>query len=470
MNFFNFEFLPIRLIQSALLLLSLIILGCGTPPEAIKADYLFENVNVVPLNEEIVLSNQNVAVRDGKIVGILDQSSDVIADERIDGSGRYMMPGLADMHIHVRFDPQTMFNLFLANGVTTIRNMRLGDGDFDHVKLRSDVEAGSMIGPRYLVSGPQLTPELLPDIESVNTMLDRHVEHGYDVIKIHQDLSDDVYNALISGAKEYGLRVVGHFQHQMPLAASLRMGSVAHVEEFLYTSIDGFGKAAGKIDEFLPLYYTHVEKMADPAYRSFIVQEVANSDIYVEATLIIYHMISVWVSDEEFLELEEDELLDYLPEKTREEYLNSNSNPYRQEGFPLSSEHIKSNVEILKDLLFELHEAGVPLLLGTDTFGTLVPGFSLHQELELMVSSGLSAYDALRMGTVNVAAYLGEEGTAGTIEVGKRADFILLEDNPLTDIRHAGNVEGVFTQGRWFSESDLASMLAEAKAQSASAG
>lgn len=460
-----------NLIQRTLLSSLLIICGCWAPPEAIEADYLFENVNVVPLNEEVVLSNQKVAVLGDKIVGIFDQSSEVnvAAGERIDCAGRYMTPGLADMHVHMRFDPQTMFNLFLANGVTTVRNMRLGDGDVDHVKLRSDVEAGRMTGPRYLVSGPQLTPELLPDVEAVKTMLDRHVEQEYDVVKIHQDLSADVYDALIAGAQERGLRVTGHFQHQMPLAASLRMGSVAHVEEFLYTSLDGFGEVAGNLDAFMPIYYAHVERMAGPEYRASIVQEVADSGIYVDATLIVYHMISVWVGDEEFHQLQEDELLAYLPKATREEYLNSDTNPYRQEGFPLSSEHIKSNVEILKELLFELHEAGVPLLLGTDSFGTLVPGFSLHQELKLMVAAGLTPYEALRMGTVNVAAYLDEEDVAGTIEIGKRADFILLEENPLTDIRHAGSVGGVFTRGSWFSEPDLASMLAEARALSASA-
>ena len=459
-----------RPIQSTLLLLLLIVCGCGAPPKTLEADYLFENINIVPLNEEFVLANQKIAVRDSEIVGIFDQSSEVnvVASERVNGSGYYMMPGLTDVHIHLRFDPQTMFNLFLANGVTTVRNMRLDDGDYDHVKLRSDVEAGRMIGPRYMISGPQLTPELLPDVDAVEAMLDRHVEQRYDVIKVHQDLNADVYNALITGAQERKLRVVGHFQHQMPLAASLRMSSAAHVEEFLYTSVDGFGEAAGKIDEFLPLYFAHVERMADPAYRSSIVQKVADSGIYVDATLIIYHMISVWVSDEEFQELKGDELLLYLPKATREEYLNSNTNPYRQEGFPLSSEHIKSNVEILKDLLLELHEAGVPLLLGTDSFGTLVPGFSLHQELELMVSVGMSPYEALRTGTVNVATYLDETEISGTIEIGKRADFILLQENPLTDIRHAGNVRGVFTHGNWYSASDLAKMLAEAKAISAS--
>ena len=119
-------------------------------------------------------------------------------------------------------------------------------------------------------------------------------------------------------------------------------------------------------------------------------------------------------------------------------------------------------------LIRALHEAGVPLLLGTDSFGTLVPGFSIHRELEMMVAAGLTPYEALRTGTVNAAAYLDESDTAGTIEVGKRADFILVEENPLTDIRHVSNVQGVFNQGKWHSEIALARMLAEAKLLSAS--
>ncbi len=446
--------------------------GCTTPQMTVEADYVFENVNVVPLNEEVILPNQTVAVRDGEIVAIVDQSSevDVVAGERIDAAGRYLMPGLADMHIHMRMDPQAMFNLFLANGVTTVSNMRLGDGDgdVDHLQLRADVAAGRMAGPRYLISGPQLTPELLPSADDVAPMLDRHVEQGYDVIKIHQDLSFDVYDALIAGARERGLRVTGHFQHQMPLSQSLRMGAVEHVEEFLYASLVGFGEVAADILEAMPTYYAHVEGMADPEYRAPVVRDVAASGIYVDPTLIIYKMISVWVDDDQLAKVHTDERLAYLPKGTRDLYLDPETNPYRDKDFPLSAEHLESNVEILKALLFELHEAGAPLLLGTDSFGTVVPGFSIHQELELIVAAGLSPYEALRTGTVNVAAYLGETDTAGTLEVGKRADFILLEENPLTDIRHASSVRGVFTQGNWHSESELASMLAEAKALSAS--
>lgn len=444
--------------------------GCIQDEKTVRADFIFENVNVVPLNEEVVLKNRAVAVRDGNIVAITDSSSEtgrisLIADERIDGAGQFLMPGLADMHIHLRLDPQAMFNLFLSNGVTTVFNMRLADGgdDVDHTKIKSEIMERRMNGPRYLISGPQLTPGLLSDVDDVAPMLNKHLKEGYDAIKIHQDLSYEVYDSLIAGAHQYGLRITGHLQHHLPLSESLRMDAIEHLEEFMYTSQEGFGDAVSDYSEFLPIYHDHVKRLADPEYRKPIVSDVAASGIYVDPTLVIYYSVFNWVDDSLFATLHGDENLAYLPEETRDKYLNPKTNPYRTNEFPFSSEHLESNVEILKTLMLELHEAGVPLLLGTDSFGTLVPGFSVHKELELMVEAGLSPYEALCTGTVNVASYLNKTKTEGTIAVGKRADFIILEENPLDDISHTRNVKGVFTQGNWYSYSDLISMLEEAK-------
>ena len=158
--------------------------------------------------------------------------------------------------------------------------------------------------------------------------------------------------------------------------------------------------------------------------------------------------------------------------------MTSETNEYRRDvavvlgkhlgpGVPVDK-HFAQNLELLSTLLLELHKAGVPLLLSTDSFGAAVPGYSAHQELELLVAAGLTPYEALRTGTVNVAAFLGEAETAGTIEVGKRADFILLEQNPLSDVRHAASVKGVFTHGRWISQTGVQDLLAEAKQSTSS--
>ncbi len=462
-------------------LVSLAAISCTTQQATIEADYIFENVYIVPLTKEVVLANKAVAVRNGEIVAILDQSSavDIEAHTRIDAAGKYLMPGLTDMHIHMRMDPQAAFNLFLANGVTTVFNMGLadrnGDVEVDHLQLRADVAAGRIDGPRYLVSGPQLHAEELPTLAEVEPMLDHHVEQGYDVIKVHGPLGNDVYDSLISGARARGLRITGHTQHLRPLSDSLHVDAIEHMEEFVYVSRDSaHGEAAaGSLDNYLKAYFPHAERMSDPAYRDPVVRDVAESGIYVDPTLIIYKYILNYISDDRFADLQSDERLAYLPKRTRDEYMNPETNEYRTGFATVLGEylggqdavvaHTERNIETFSALLFEMHEAGVPLLLGTDLFGAVVPGFSAHQELELMVDAGLTPYQALLTGTVNVAAYLGESDSAGTVEVGKRADFILISDNPLADIGNASDVSGVFSHGKWRPASDLAKMLSEAK-------
>ena len=466
------------------LLATLAVISCAMPQAKIEADYVFENVNIVPLNEEVVLANRVIAVRNGEIVAILGQASagDIVAPTRVDAAGKYLVPGLTDMHIHMRMDPQAAFGLFLANGVTSVFNMGLsdrnGDVEIDHLSLRDDVIAGRIDGPRYFVSGPQLHAEELPTVASVEPTLDHHVEQGYDTIKVHGPLDNTVYDHLIRSARERGLRITGHTQHLRPLSDSLHVNAIEHAEEFLYVSRDpAHGEAAtGSMDNYLRAYFPHSEQMSDPEYRKPVVRELAESGVYVDPTLIIYKYILFYISDDLFAELQLDNHLAYLPKSTRDAYMDADSNGYRT-GFAkvlgeyLGSQesviaHTARNVETLSALVFEMHEAGVPLLLGTDVFGAVVPGFSVHQELELMVDAGLTPFEALQTGTVNAAAYLGETETAGTVEVGKRADFFLVPNNPLGDIGNAADIKGVFSNGKWRAASDLANMLDAVIAQS----
>ena len=269
------------------------LLGCSAS-RSIEADYVFENVNVIPMNEETVLENRAVAVLDGKIVAIVAQSesAQLNTDQRIDATGRYLMPGLADMHVHVRWAPQAVFNLFLANGITTVVNMGLDDGagSIDHLALRESINAGRMAGPRYLISGPQLHAEQLATLDQVTATLDRHVQKKFEVLKVHGDLKQEIYDALIQGARERKIRVTGHAQHLMPLSESLRMDSIEHIEEFLYVSRnESFGKAAaGSLENFLQAYSTNLELMEKQEHRAAIVRDVAEADIFVAPSLIIY--------------------------------------------------------------------------------------------------------------------------------------------------------------------------------------
>lgn len=461
--------------------------GCSRATAPIEADIVVDNVNVVPMSEEIVLESQSVAVRDGIIIAIVGEaeSAQIIANERIDGQGAYLLPGLSDMHVHLRMEPQDFFDLNLANGITTVFNMGLGDGGgaYDHLALRADIAAGKLDGPRYLVSGPQLEASGLESVADVEAALDDHAERGYDTIKVHGDLAPAVYDALVDGAHARGFRITGHGQHMMPLAQTLRLDAVEHLEEFLYTSRDDrFGKAAaGSVDNYLGAYTENITRLEDPVYRALIVADVAASGVYWAPTLIIYTMLPIYVTDKTFEVLQSDPRLDYLPARTRTSTLDWKLNEYRAGLAPLFrtylekigddstlEAHFGRNIDILSTLLIELHDAGVPQLLGSDAFGALVPGFAPHQELELLVGAGLSPYEALLTATVNAAAYLGEASSAGTVEVGKRADFILVAANPLADVGNAAQVRGVFTHSKWHSGPELEARLAQVKAHSVS--
>lgn len=419
-------------------------------------DVIVEHVNVITMKDTNILFDRAVVVNQGKIVKILMQkdANKIKAKQRIDGKNRYLMPGLADMHVHVRWDPQKMFNLFLANGVTTVANMWLKDGGYDHLALRNKINNKEMLGPRYLVSGLHLEGDFPASLQEVDRLLDDHVARKIDFVKVHGDLSPEIYNTIITGAKKRGLKVVGHAQHKMPLKNSLVLNSLEHIEEFLYTAPDEL-TAKQLADDFLPTYRKNVQKLMDKDYRKKIVDEVAASGIYLDPTLIVYKMVGVWQSDEHLAELKHDPDLSYLSAEVRDFWLSPATNPYQEEGFPITKSEVDKNLQVMLLLTKEFHDRGVPLLSGTDTFGTLVPGISLQDELQLLVDAGLSPFEALRCSTVNVAAYLGESKNAGTIEVGKRADFILLDKNPLSDIHNSRSVEGVFIQGQWLTRDSL---------------
>jgi hypothetical protein len=454
--------------------------GCVHASTLQDADFVFEHVTVIPMTKKIVQPNMSVVVRNGEIIAIVEarKSGRYRSAKHIDGGGKFLMPGLSDMHVHLRMPPQDFFDLNLASGVTSVFNMGIGDGGgtIDHLALRASIAAGTIDGPRYLVSGPQIESNSIKSIDDVDSIFKEHEEHHYDAIKIHGDLSPEIYNALITGARQKGFRVTGHGQHMMPLAQTLRMDCVEHVEELLYISRDAtLGQEAkfgveenGNIHNFLTAYYHNLSRLEDPTYRAKVVKEVAESGKYWDPTLIIYSMIPIYVSDDSFAALAADPRLVYLPDSTRRESLDKEKNEYRAGLVPVFSTFLKSvgdhssvqdhfdhNMKTLLTLIKELHDAGVPLLVGSDAFGALVPGFAQHQEMELFVKAGLTPYEALEAATVNPAKYLGEYDNAGTIEVGKRADFILLGANPLDTIQNAADVRGVFTHGKWYSTEDL---------------
>ena len=412
----------------------------------------FRDISVIPMDTERVLPHQTVLVRNGKIVdlgpaGSVHTPSGSIV---IDGRGKFLIPGLADMHIHFqpsRTDNELMLRLFLANGITTVLNMY---GTRDDLALRSDVAAEHVLGPTIFTSGPFISnaPHPPPSPDEVEAVVIRQKQAGYDLIKIHGDFSREGYRRLFEVARREGLRVAGHAPRNLGIQPMLEehQDMVAHVEEYIYAYFSyGLDNPAVPAD-------------ADEKIR-WLASATARAGTWVTPTLTAYKGISRQVTDINAV-LDRPEVALLSPSLTHD--WRPPRNPYLR--FPRNDELTNGLNRLLERTTKAFQEAGVPLLAGTDTpIPCVVPGFSLQDELEELVGAGLHPFDALRASTANagkfLGSFLGRQDTFGLIKVGMRADLILLDANPLTDIRNSRKIAGVMVRGRWIGREELVQLL-----------
>jgi imidazolonepropionase-like amidohydrolase len=376
----------------------------------------FVDVNVVPMDTERVLERHTVLVRDGRIAAVGQEAAVPDDAVRIDGRGRYLMPGLADMHAHNWYEEEHL--MFLANGVTTIRNMW---GTPMQQQWRREIEAGTRLGPTLHTSGPILdgTPAVWPQstivttVEAARKAVHRIKAEGYPSLKVYNSLRADVYEALVAEARTLGLRVVGHVPRAVGLEGVLaaKQDSIEHVEGYLDLPVDR---------------------------RQSFAERTAALGVWNCPTLVVYWSHLRWD------ELPQRPEMKYVPVPMRDTWkaMTKRRPDARHE------KRLRRLREASRAVTQALHAAGARLLLGTDC-GTpyIVAGWSVHRELELLVEAGLTPYEALRAGTVSAAAYLRDD--FGTVQVGKRADLVLVEANPLADVKHAARRVGVMVRGRW---------------------
>jgi imidazolonepropionase-like amidohydrolase len=401
---------------------------------------VFMNVNVVPMNREGVLERQRVLVRDGRIVAIgAGDSVEIPANaRRIEAAGRYLIPGLTDAHVHLLSTNE--FALYLANGVTTVFNL---NGRPAHLLWKKQVAAGELLGPTIFTAGP--TFDRAHTAEEAVHMVDEQAGSGYDAVKIYNQVSKAEYPALIAEAKRKNLLLMGHVAREPDFGMTLAAGqSIAHLEEFTYTYFN-----PQHDDDNSHIVYDE-NKIPD------VVRDTAKSGVYVIATLFTYRDIVEQATNlPEFLKSPE---LKYVAPWTLEG-LQPAANRYYH--FPEKSHaQLRTSLAFQRKLVKALADGGVPLLSGTDSTDIgPVAGFSLHDELQEFVNDGLTPYQALQTATLNAARYFRQNSEFGTIEVGKRADFVMVGGNPLKDISYTRKIEGVMVRGRWLREDELASKL-----------
>jgi imidazolonepropionase-like amidohydrolase len=403
------------------------------------------NVNVVPMTSETVQAAQTVIVRDGLIaaIGNVDETPIPEGTTLVDGTDRYLMPGLGEMHAHVPgVDSANLdrdFSLFVANGVTTVRGML---GQQSHLALRQALLDGEVFGPRLITSGPSLNGRSVTGVADARRQVREQAAAGYDFIKIHPGLSAEEFRAIAATANEIDIPFAGHVPVAAGLAEALKlnMASVDHLDGYFVALLPVDSHRSGGYGGFFDVMLAG--ELEQQRIDQLAAATAAAGTWNVATQVLVENRISD-VSVDDLLNRPESK---FMSQATLQRWADSKQQTISERGFDRDVAALA--IELRRRLIRALHEAGAGLLLGSDAPQVFnVPGFSLHRELEVLVASGLTPFEALQTGTTAVAKFLGTN--TGAVEVGKAADLILVDDNPLENIKNAGRIHGVVLRGQW---------------------
>ena len=422
-----------------------------------STSFAIVGANVIPMDEERVLENQTVIVTDGVIQSISDAATTVVPGylTRIDGNGRYLMPGLADLHIHLRHEDELVN--YLAWGVTTI--MHLG-GSIETgrqlLEYKREIKNSSRLGPniytteRTFDGDPALSSRAhsLGNAEDARRAVKNLKADGFDIIKIYNEISLPVFQAIVDEADKQGLAIVGHIPRSFDALTSLGGGqdAIAHTEELFFTYFEGPRSTENMQREYQP----DLSKL--PALIEVLVEN--NVAVMPDLSFTFTDMI-MWDD------------LDILWNDPEFPYLQPGIGSMWQAGNINRRDNIENFVireqwkyTLMQKLTVEFQEADILQVIATDaSVPGLFPGKAAHRELTELVKAGLSNFDALAIGNKNagefVRRYIDEDVRVGQIRPGYRADLVLLDDNPLEDVRNARSVSAVAVNGRFTDKSEL---------------
>jgi Amidohydrolase family len=425
--------------------------------------YAFVDVNVISMKPggKQLTRRQTVVVEDGEIVA-LGKSSKIAVPEGatvINGRKRYLLPGLWDMHAHGQdvpavpdFDEKDLFTIYLANGITGVFDPW---GFREIFRWQKDLERGKTLGPRLHFSSPGVDDRTHATADAVESSVRQWHRQGYQMIKVHSPITREKFERLHAVARELGLPVIGHALRPggYPLQATLDQGQlmIAHIEEILATSVSSPS--------------TYEADLAAP------LRALVESRTWVTGTVGTYRIIAKTVDPATLEELFARPEMRYMPPLAKEIWRHQNR--YLSDDFLQDPAVWMRALSVKLYIARRLRDLGAldRLLLGTDSgIPLLVPGFGIHDELQLLVEAGLTPWEALRTGTYNPAVFLGLTDEVGTVEVGKRADLLVVSKNPLRKIGSLESRVGVMRDGRWLPEAELRGRLEAIAARWESSG
>lgn len=419
----------------------------------------FSDVTVVPMDSDRILPHHTVVVRHDRIESVRPLADAVVPADAvvIDGYGRYLMPGLVDMHVH--YLRRRYGVLFVANGVTTVRNMF---GTRVHLEMRTAAATAPTPGPAIFTTGPlmdgnppaQSDPAVavIETPEQAEASVAGQKRDGYDFLKTYTMLSLPAFDAIAAAAKRHDIRMVGHLPIAVSLGHAVSSGleSVEHVHSVLPALQSDDSPFLGQ--RTVRQMFDHVDVQRIPAIASLM----RRGGAWICPTMVVAEKMSLAGAFDQQLQREEMRFLPAgVPEYWRDLISKYNITP---ESNPL----LQRAVGVQRAIVAGLHAAGARLLLGTDSNMPLVAwGFAIHDELRLFVEAGLTPYEAIRAGTSDAAEFLGAAGEFGRVAEGLRADLILVEGDPLASVANVARRTGVMLRGRWLPEADLRRMLEE---------
>ncbi|WP_340104229.1 amidohydrolase family protein [Rhodohalobacter sp. 8-1] len=432
---------------------------------SVAQSLVIRDASILTMVNDDIQDNQTVIIEEG-IIQWLGNADDAEIPENaiVVEESYYVIPGLSEMHAHIPQPGQgeqvmkDALMLYLSQGITTIRGML---GHPAHLELREKAAAGGIVSPRIFTSGPSFSGGSVDSPEQARRMVRQQAETGYDLLKFHPGLTVDQFNAITEEANRLGIKFSGHISHDVGLERSLNagQGTIDHLDrymEFLAGNPEERDDPSIIFFGYDLAYDVNEDRIAEAARMTeeagvwnvpthTLLDNVFNPDLSVE-------MMREWPG------------MEYVSGATRDNWSEFIRN--LRTGNDFDADKARRFLEVRDQLLIALHEAGAGLMLGADAPQIFNPaGFSAHRELLLYVDAGLTPFEALKTGTVNVASYLGESGSSGVIAPGSRADLVLLSSNPLESIPFHDQIEGVISDGKYYDREELDQMLLDIKSR-----
>jgi imidazolonepropionase-like amidohydrolase len=458
----------LRFFFRTLLLFTVACFGPGSSTVAAAETLAFTHVNVIDVIGGATQTDMTLIVAGQRIVGVGKTADLPIprAAKVVRANGKYLIPGLWDMHVHTAFGewipPQENITLllFVANGITGVRDM---GGDLEKLKQwRLAIEAQKLIGPRMIIAGPMLdgtTPRFpssapVADAAAGRKVVDDLVKAGVDFIKIQSLIPRDGYFAAAAEAGIMHIPFVGHVPDAVRASEASNAGqkSIEHftgVFEGCSTEEDALLKGPKGPGRVVATY--------DSARAAALINLFAKNQTWQVPTLVWER--GQWLIDN--IDRSHDPHTKYAPaawkDRTWPMFAKDILHDMDTDPLPVRERFVQMELE----MTLAMHRAGVPFMAGTDTAAGvhIFPGFSLHDELGLFVKAGMTPLEALRTATWNPAKFMDKLSEMGTVEKGKLADLVLLDANPLDDIGNIQKIRSVVLAGRYFDRNDLDKML-----------